>query len=147
MKKTIFLLSALMFAGVAFSQEKTEADYVEYGVDESNPNTYRALDVQMPDGSKKTVFFKKKHFKQENMQGYSSTETIYPLPEKNSRRRLAYSRYGQAGERNRQEEGKQRVCEGNVRRKRSLLPALPPMFRSKETITLRKEDTQRRNFG
>lgn len=82
MKKTIFLLSALMFAGVAFSQEKTEADYVEYGVDESNPNTYRALDVQMPDGSKKTVFFKKKHFKQENMQGYSSTETIYPLPEK-----------------------------------------------------------------
>lgn len=29
MKKTIFLLSALMFAGAAFSQEKTEADYVE----------------------------------------------------------------------------------------------------------------------
>lgn len=82
MKKIIFLLSALMFAGMAFSQEKTKVDYVEYGVNENNPNTYKALDVQMPDGSKKTMLFKKKHFKQENMQGYSSTETIYPLPGK-----------------------------------------------------------------
>lgn len=82
MKKIIFLLSALAFAGMAFSQEKTKVDYVEYGVNENNPNTYKALDVQMPDGSKKNMVFKKKHFKQENMQGYSSTETIYPLAEK-----------------------------------------------------------------
>lgn len=82
MKKTIFLLSALAFAGAAFSQQKTEVDYVEYGVDESNPASYRVQEIRMPDGSKKNMVFKKKHFKPENLQGCSSTETIYPLAEK-----------------------------------------------------------------
>lgn len=75
MKKIFCTIAVAMFACSAFAQQKVEANYVEAGVNENDPSTYKAKEVVMPDGKKETVLFNKKHFNQENVKISSSSAT------------------------------------------------------------------------
>lgn len=75
MKKAIALSVGLLVAGFAFSQKPAELDYVEVGVDESKPDTYKVLEFVAEDGSTKKFARKIRHFSKENLKDASSNET------------------------------------------------------------------------
>lgn len=74
MKKVIFYILGIFLSTICFCQQK--ADLVEIGVDENDPESYRAREVLMPDGTTKVMFFKVKHFSKESMKVYSSFATV-----------------------------------------------------------------------
>ena len=79
MKKIFCTIALAMFVCSAFAQQKIEATYVEAGVNENDPSTYKAKEVVMPDGKKETMLFKKKHFNQDNVKISSSYATALSI--------------------------------------------------------------------
>ncbi len=75
MKKAFFLLSAVFFTGVAFSQQRVEADYVEIGVNENQAEKTVVKSVKFADGTTKNVQLKKRYFRKENLEAASSRAT------------------------------------------------------------------------
>lgn len=81
MKKAIALSVSLLIAGFAFSQKTAELDYVEVGVDESKPDTYKVLEFVAEDGSTKKFARKIRHFSKENTKDASSHGTAFSTDE------------------------------------------------------------------
>ena len=76
-EEDIFLFSMCLLSTVCFCQQR--ANYVEAGVNENDPSTYKAKEVVMPDGKKETMLFKKKHFNQDNVKISSSYATALSI--------------------------------------------------------------------